>query len=131
MVYGDYTLSMHSMSALRPIVEGILGVALKDEEAEAFDVDEILGMECMVSVQYSEDGQYANVKTATKLPKGMKCPPAITPLRLLSFEKWDQKVFDSLNDKLKEKIEKTPEYKRLTGTKVMTEDEVDENEIPF
>ncbi len=124
----ETTLSMGQKSNLRPIVEGVLGVSLKDEEAYAFDIDEILGKECLLTVVYDEgeNGTYANVGTVTKLVKGMVCPPAVNPLKILSYEKFDEKYFETLPSFIKEKMAKTPEYKKLKG-----EDVVDESEIPF
>jgi hypothetical protein len=128
VVSREFGLAMGKKSHLRPIVEGVLGVALKDEEAYSFDVDEILGKECLlnISLEDTESGTYANVNTASKLVKGMTCPPAVNPLKVLSYEKWDQKYYDALPGFLKEKMEKTPEFKKLKG-----EDVVNEDEIPF
>ena len=125
VVSSKYTLSLHKKSKLRPIVEGIL-TSLTDDEASNFDLDEILGKECLVNVEYSEDGQWANVKSTSKLIKGMVCPKAINPLKSLSFEKWSQEVYDSLYPSLKERIAKSPEYRKMNG-----EDVVNESEIPF
>lgn len=124
----EVSLSMGSKSSLRPIVEGIIGVSLKDEEAYAFDIDDILGKECLVNITYdeSESGTYANVKTTSKILKGVVCPPAVNPLKILSYEKFDKEYFMSLPSFLKDKMEKTPEFKKLNGdTTVETED------VPF
>ncbi len=126
VVSREDTLSMHKKSNLRPLIEGILGVQLKDEEASAFDIDEILGKECLINVVYSEDGQYANVKGAFKVSKGMVCPPAINPIKVLSYDKFDNEFYEKLPTFIKDKMSKTPEYRAMKG-----EDVVVDSEIPF
>lgn len=128
VVSKEMTLSMHSKSVLRPIVEGVLGVALKDEEAYAFDVDEILGKECLINIinEDKESGKYTEVKTTSKLLKGVTCPPAVNETKILSYDKWDEDYFKTLPNFIKDKMSKTPEYRKMKG-----EDVVDESEIPF
>lgn len=124
----EVSLSMGTKSNLRPIVEGIIGVSLKDEEAYAFDVDEILGKECLITIVYDEgeSGTYANVSTVTKLVKGMTCPQAVNSLKILSYEKFDEKYFETLPSFIKDKMKKTPEYKKYKGI-----NDGDSDEIPF
>ena len=122
------TLSMNSKSTLRPFVEGMLGVSLKDEEAFAFDVDDLLGKDCMVYVTIDEKGEntYVNVNNATPVPKGMVCPPPFNPLNILSYEKWNEDFFQKLPEFLRKEISATPEYRKMKG-----EPNVDVNDVPF
>lgn len=121
----EVSLSMGQRSSLRPIIEGIFG-GLKDDEAYAFDVDEIIGKECLINITHDETeaGTYANVGTVTKLVKGMTCPPAVNEPKILSYEKWDSEYYETLPGFLKDKISKTPEFKKLKGEDVVSEDEV-------
>lgn len=129
VVSSKYTLSLHKKSKLLPIVEGVLGVGLTEDETKSFDLDEILGKECLVNVEHSEDGQWSNIKSTTKLLRGVTCPPAVNPLKSLSYEKWDEKVYESLYPSLKERLAKTPEYKKMRNGGV--DDVIDEDDVPF
>jgi hypothetical protein len=129
----ETSLSMGKKSTLRPLVEGIIGTSLDDDEAYAFDLDQLLGMTCQLHVVHEEtdNGKYANIKSASPLLKGVTCPDAINPLKILSYEKWDQEYFDKLPDFLKEKMKTSPEYKKVNKGKVKDDDEVDSDSIPF
>lgn len=109
----EFTFSMGPKSNLRPIVEGIIGTSLKDEEANNFDLNEVLGKPCLISVSHEEgqSGVYAAVKSCTPIIEGMTCPPQINETKVLDYSKWDQEYFDSLPDFIKEKIESSNEYK--------------------
>ena len=123
-----FTHSMGKKSNLRPIVQGIIGTSLTDEEAYAFDHDELLGLPCQVTITYVEKNgaTYANVTAVSALIKGIKAPEQVNESKLLSFEKWDQKYFDTLPQFIKDKIVSSKEYKNMKGIK---EEEVDLNDI--
>jgi hypothetical protein len=63
--------------------------------------------------------------------KGTVCPAQITKTQVLSFEKWDEKYFESLPSFIKDKIMTSREYKLMKGIKVEEATTVDEDEIPF
>lgn len=133
VVSKELGFSMHKKSALRPIVEGIIGTSLTDEEAYEFDIDKLLGMPCILSIiiDESERGKYVAIKSAAPLMKGTVCPDQITKTQILSFEKWDEKYFESLPSFIKDKIMTSREYKLMKGLKVEETAIVDEDEIPF
>lgn len=136
VVSKEFTLSMGKKSNLRPIVEGMIGTALDDEEAAAFDIDQLIGMACQLSVTHAEgqNGKFVKLNSASKLMKGITCPEPVNEPRILSYEKWDDDVFLALPDFIKEKIETTPEFKKLKGQPV-SEDNGDEtvasDDLPF
>lgn len=108
--------SMGKKSTLRPIVEGIIGTSLTDEEAYGFDIEKLIGMPCIISVIQEEKGdfgKFSTMKTAAPLMKGTECPPQITETKILSYDSWNQEYFDSLPDFIKDKIKSTPEYNRM------------------
>ena len=79
----EYTLSMGKKSNLRPIVEGILGTSLTDEEAFSFDVEKLLDMPCLISIKrdVSKKGaEYAKIASVSKLMKGQVCKSAFNPI---------------------------------------------------
>jgi hypothetical protein len=91
----------------------------------------------------AQDTTYANVAGVTKVPKGMTVggPEGPTVYLWLSPEEFDRKAFDSLSDKLKEQISKSPEYQAIiTGKPIETAPPPDDgyhagvdpnDEIPF
>lgn len=112
----DVTLSMHEKSKLRPIVEGIIGTSLMEDEAWGFDIESVVGQACLVTVKHKPkkngEGMFAYVDAVAPVPKGMEIPPQVNESKILSFEDWNQDVFDSLPMWIKEKIRTTPEYNK-------------------
>lgn len=104
----DFTVSLHEKSALRGFLSGWRGKDFSDEELKGFEAKNLLGKGCLLSLV--QNGEYINVNTASKLPKGMEAPKPENPIVYFSFDEFDRKSFDSLSDKLKEKISQAPEY---------------------
>lgn len=143
----EFTLSMGSKSNLRPIVEGILGVQLTDEEASAFDLESIVGMACLVTVTHrkSADGQktYANLTATSPLMKGMVAPDAINPPVIQNVNYMTVEEIDALPDWLGTKMKDSDEFKRKIGTAITAntgapvntekypEEEINPEDIPF
>lgn len=127
----EYTLSMGSKSNLRPIVEGIIGTSLMDEEAYGFNLESLIGLTCLVSLKKGKTAKgsdYVKISSTSKLMKGQSCKPAFNDYKILNYEdKWDKAYFDALPSFIKEKMEKSDEYMKLMGkTK-----EIDADAIPF
>lgn len=134
----ELTLSMGSKSNLRPIVEGMLGVSFTDDDAKSFDIDELLGKDCLINLTHKEspNGKYVAINSTSQLPEGMTCPAAVNPAKILSYEKFDKDYFLTLPKFIKEKMEKTPEFIKMNGGQVETIDDylgetIDPNSIPF
>lgn len=113
VVHKTYNRSLHKRSDMGKAVRVLLGVKDFDPDEE-IDMDDILDQPCMVEIVHSEDGQYANVAAVTAVPKGTKVKKSETDTKSLYLDdSFDEDVFDSLHDSLKEKIEESPEYKEL------------------
>jgi len=115
VVSQEFTLSMHKKSRLRPFVEGILGTTLTDEEAGAFDIEELVGMPCQVTIIHnkSADGEktYANIKSVAPLMKGIEAPEAINEPVKLDVKTMTKEEIEALPDFLRNKIVISDEYK--------------------
>ena len=128
----EYTLSMNKKSKLRPIIEGIIGVTLTDEEAWAFDVASIINSPCLVSISHKVGAKsglsFAKVSSTSMLMKGQTCKESYNPKRVFDYAgNWDEEYFNKLPNFIKEKMMTSAEYKAKKGIK----EEINPDEIPF
>ena len=125
----EFTLSMGKKSNLRPIVEGIIGAGLTDEEAYNFDHEQLVGMACLVNIKHgktAKGNEYAKIASTSGLMKGQSCKPPFNPMKILTYDKWDEEYFQKLPDFIKDTMKASAEYKILKGT-----NEVDVDSVPF
>ena len=103
-------------------------------EAEGFDIDELLGMACMVEVSHEEyEGkQYAKAVTFSSIPKGMTVPDQVNKSQTVYVDNTAIEEIEKLPDFIKKKITASKEYtERTGGKKVLPEDEINPEDIPF
>jgi hypothetical protein len=76
LVRRRYTCSLHEKATLRRDLESWRGRAFTDKELEAFDLESLLAVGCLINVIHeSRNGStYANVASVMRLPKGMTAP---------------------------------------------------------
>jgi len=110
----DFTLSMHEKSGLRAFVQSWLGKAMSDSEASKFDIGTLLGKEAMVSVMHrtaNTGRNYADLKGASPLAKGMTCPPQVNAAFLLDYDSQDFDLrFSMLPEWLQNKVSSSAEF---------------------
>jgi hypothetical protein len=111
IVQRDFTASLNSKGNLRPFLEGWRGRAFTEAELAGFDPKVLIGMPCLLSLV--EDGEYTNINSVMRLPKGMQAPKIVGDTVFFSLAEFDITVFNSLSEKVKEKIMKSPEYQSL------------------
>lgn len=120
----DFTLSMHEKSGLRAMLKGWRGKDFTDAEAASFDITKLLGVACMLNITHkpSKDGSqvYEQISGVTPVPKGMTCPPQINANQELSYENWNEELFNSLPDFLKDKIKTSDEYQSMRNPEHFT-----------
>lgn len=109
VVNSRFTVSLHEKATLRKFLAGWRGRDFNDEELKGFDAKNLLGKSCLLSLV--QNGEYINVASASKLPKGMEGPKLVNPQVFFSLSEFDQSVYDSLSNGIKETIAKSPEYK--------------------
>lgn len=115
VIGAQYTNSMGSLARLRPIVEGMLGVQLRDEEAANFDMDsyeELLGKPCSLTVMHKlgSDGKtYANVATVAPLMKGVIVPKQFNESLIYEIGTSSDEVFQKLPEFIRKQIMKAEE----------------------
>jgi hypothetical protein len=110
----DFTLSMHEKSGLRAFVQSWLGKAMSDSDASKFDIGTLLGKEAMVSVMHrtaNTGRNYADLKGASPLAKGMSCPPQVNAAFLLDYDSQDFDLrFKMLPEWLQNKVSSSAEF---------------------
>ena len=139
MVGQKFALSMHEKSSLRKQLQSWRGKPFTEEQAKRFDISVLLGIPCLLNIIHStkEGGKtYANIASISPLVKGMTAPPQITPSLEFSLSPvdFDQLVYESLPDFLKEEIAASPEYRALqapAGQPVMAGDDAEADGLPF
>ncbi len=110
----DFTVSLHEKSGLRGFLKSWRGRDFTDEElAGGFDPKVLIGKGVLLNLV--ENGDYVNIDSAMKLPKGMEAPVPVNPTVFFSLSDFSQEEFDKLSEKIKEKIMKSPEYQSLKG----------------
>jgi hypothetical protein len=110
------------------------------DELSGFDLKNILGQWCMVSVSNDKgaDGkEYCNVKAVSPVPSAIKkqgLPDGANDPVIFSLDDFDKKVYDTLSEKTRAKISQSPEYKRATGgffASLSNDNPEDDQSVPF
>jgi len=107
----NYTAILSKDANLRRDLESWRGRAFTPAELEAFDIDNVIGKPCMVTIKHVErNGKtYADITAVTSVMKGTVVPPQITPTMTFNTEKWDQSAYAALPEYLQKWIAKSPE----------------------
>ncbi len=108
----DYTASFNEKSNLYKDLSSWLGDLSKYDE---FELDQILGNECMVNIQHKVSGAgntYAYVASITPMPTGMNCPPPVNPQFVWDYENhFDDGVLENMHEYFRDLIKSSVEYK--------------------
>jgi hypothetical protein len=134
-----YTLSLSNGATLRLMLEQWRNKAFTVDELAGFDVKNLLGQFCMVSVANDKgvDGkEYCNVKAVSPVPAAIKkagLPDGYNQTVLFSLDDFDRKIYDSLSQKTRDRIASSPEYKKVVGNNLvnMKDDDPSDQDIPF
>lgn len=128
-----YTNSLSEKANLRKDLESWRSRAFTEEELDKFDLMNVLGKPCLLSIVHNEKNK-AVVKGVSPLAKGMTCPPAINEIDAFWIDEWDDNKFAALSDGFRKLIQQSDEYKEFGGTpapaKSSAVDQFDDD-IPF
>lgn len=139
----EYTFSMGEKANLRKVVEQVIGTSLRDDEAEGFDIFNLLGMPCMLSVAHKPKkdgtGKYQIINSIASPMRGIAIPEQVNPTVKFDIAEWDQKVFDSLPQFIKDRIMESYEKRKIDrpaskGDEATIEyptEDVNPEDIPF
>lgn len=113
-ISGMWTLTLASKGKLRPMLESWRGRPFTDAELDGFDLQQVLGANCLLSVVHNAKGDktYANVATVSPLMKGMNKLKAENQHIFYSLdEQEDRIVIDpEVPEWLANKIKQSAEY---------------------
>lgn len=118
-----YSWTMHKRSSLRQHLEAWRGqpFAEKDFGPTGFNIRNVLGKSCMATVAQEErNGEtFSFVSAIGKTIKGQKVPGAYNKLIYvwLDSQLFDRDAFESLHEKTREQIAKSPEYGAIVNGK--------------
>lgn len=137
----QYTVSFHEKANLRKTLESWRGSKFTQADfagpPNGFHLSKLLGVPALAQIVHDhKDGTtYANLNSIMMPPKEMfdQYKDCIAGERLFfDLDAFDQGVFDTLSDRVKEKIMSSPEFQRLNETTPPpASDQVSEDEIPF
>lgn len=98
-----YTASLSSKAILTGDLEGWRGRAFTPEELQGFNLFNVLGKPCVITVVHNVVGDktYANIKSIGQIMKGMEVPPAT---RLLKYAPDEAGQYDELPEWVQKKI---------------------------
>lgn len=106
------TNSLNEKAKLRAWLESWRGRAFTADELKKFDLENVLGAPCLVTVIHNEK-QKAVVTQVTKVPKSMTVPPAVNPKATFWLDQFDLAAFDALPEGIKNIIKESDEYKAM------------------
>ncbi len=116
LVSKPYTLSLNEKANLRKDLESWRGRPFTEQESDGFDVEAVIGKNCLLNVQQKVSGEntYANVMGVMPLKKGMQ---AIVPMGYVRAQDRDPKAPEAPDEP------PMPDYDQSAP--------VDEDSIPF
>lgn len=114
----EYTLSMNEKANLRKDLESWRGKKWTDAEANDFDITKLIGAPCLLNITHKPSKKdpskvYEEISSITPLMKGQACPPAVNAPQILSYDDFNEALFNSLPDFIKNKIMTSEEYKAM------------------
>ena len=110
-----YTLSLFDQAILRQHLESWRGRGFTDEELAGFDVKNVLGAYCMLSIVHNKEGDktYANVKGIMPVPRGMEKPAAVNKNIYFDVDIGD---INTLPEWIQNVVKKSDEWKARVNT---------------
>jgi hypothetical protein len=108
-----YTASLSEKATLRKDLESWRGRAFTDEELAGFDLKNILGKPCMLSIVAKEGGNGTKVGGVMALPKGMQVPPHTNEPWAFDIDAWDDERFQAMKDGIKKLIQGSDEFQAI------------------
>jgi len=134
----NYTLSLGDKASLRKDLESWRGKSFTDDELRGFDISKLLDKWCMVTVQHrtaNNGNVYADAVAITPVPAIVQkagVPQGVNPCVIFDLQRFDQEVFDSLSQGLKDQIMQSAEMRNKKDVnKMLQEAAIVDDDVPF
>jgi hypothetical protein len=129
-----YTNSLGEKANLRRDLEGWRGRAFTDEERDRFDLENVLGKPCMLTIISGDKGK-TKVASVSGLPKSSECPPQVNKSFSFWLDEFDQAKFEELSDGIRKIVEKSEEYQDMQSGRPRSEPpasyDPSDDDVPF
>jgi hypothetical protein len=101
-----YTLSLSEKANLRKDLEAWRGRPFTDAELDGFDVKNVLGKPCTLTIVHNKNGDktYANIASVAGVMKGMQVPERVNDLLYFNMDEPDRAVLQRLPKWVQTKI---------------------------
>lgn len=126
-VNNTYSATISGASKLRALLEGWRGKRFTEEELKGFDLRNILGTCCLVTVKrcVSKAGkEYTSVESASRLPKGVQLAKVnVEPILYCIEDDWAFEELQRLPEWIQNRVKASEQYKAfVNGGEVPEED---------
>ena len=129
----EYTMSLHEKSNLRRDLEGWRGKSFSNKELSSFDITDVLGSSCNVSIIHktSKSGnEFAQIGSISSMTKGSKCPEQINENFIFNYhDNFDEEWLEKQPQWVQDQIKSTDEYKSKMNQKEFADTPKDD--MPF
>ena len=123
----NFTASLEEKAILRQELENWRSRAFTREELKGFHLKNVLGAWAMLSVvkeQGNDGNEYTNISSINPVSSQIKkagLPEGHNELKIFDLENPDMALFETFGNKIKEKIQSTPEWnKKVIPTSKLT-----------
>lgn len=110
----EFSFYMSPKANLRQFVEGMIGTRLDEEEAATFDLEGLLSEDCLLNIVHSESKSsgniYADIKSASPLPKGMTAPTVFNTPTLIDVNSATEEQIDALPEFIRDKMKSSEQF---------------------
>lgn len=134
VIYKEYTLSMADKANLRKDLKSWRGKDFTEEQAKSFDITVLVGVPCMINIIHKPSKKdpsrvYEEIAGITPMPKGVTCPEQVNRNFILSYDNFDEELFNMLPDFIKNKMMTSVEYQAVKNpnSKSFTEQMLEDN----
>lgn len=135
-----YTASLSDKSNLRKDLAAWRGRDFTPDELKAFDLKNIVGASCLITVIHSTNGEktYANIQSIVKLPKGMPKGELSEPPIVFDLDNDPVEKVDELPKWIAEIVKKSETYQERINedakpefTEISDDEAGDDGKLPF
>lgn len=133
VVSKEYTASLSEKATLHKDLTQWRGKKFTKEELEGYDLNNLVGKPCYLSIVHEQSKKdsnviYANIASIIPIKPGEKIPANKNPLIRFNIDNLDAPVvFGQLHKFEQEKITKSPEWQKLQGNAGVIEESIEDS----